>query len=243
VWDYAGDGYVHRLIQNKADGKLVELPSSVMTSANAYGGGVGPSDADTLGAEKIEAIGIEYSYLLTSQLDSQRDYYEGMNEELRGRVEELAAVVQKLERELTDVRAEVEMKQAEKRKEVERIAESEHDRARVEKRAERLNEVVKRLEKELREERAVSQGLMKNLEVARGRSQVMDREREQLSGQVKELEEQVRDVMLYLEAREKIKEGVEEGSLIGQAAGGSLQLKAMAAVNEEGSTRKKKGKK
>ena len=25
VWDYAGDNYVHRLIQNKADGKLVEV--------------------------------------------------------------------------------------------------------------------------------------------------------------------------------------------------------------------------
>ena len=26
VWDYAGDNYVHRLIQNRIDGKLVELP-------------------------------------------------------------------------------------------------------------------------------------------------------------------------------------------------------------------------
>ena len=25
VWDYIGDNYVHRLIQNKSDGKLVEL--------------------------------------------------------------------------------------------------------------------------------------------------------------------------------------------------------------------------
>ena len=25
VWDYAGDNYVHRLAQNKSDGKLVEL--------------------------------------------------------------------------------------------------------------------------------------------------------------------------------------------------------------------------
>jgi hypothetical protein len=25
VWDYTGDGYVHRLIQNLVDGKLVEL--------------------------------------------------------------------------------------------------------------------------------------------------------------------------------------------------------------------------
>lgn len=27
VWDYAGDGYVHRLIQSLVDGKLVEVPS------------------------------------------------------------------------------------------------------------------------------------------------------------------------------------------------------------------------
>lgn len=27
VWDYASDGYVHRLIQSKTDGKLVEVPS------------------------------------------------------------------------------------------------------------------------------------------------------------------------------------------------------------------------
>ena len=25
VWDYVGDNYVHRLIQNKEDGKLVEM--------------------------------------------------------------------------------------------------------------------------------------------------------------------------------------------------------------------------
>ena len=25
VWDYVGDNYVHRLIQNKGDGKLIEL--------------------------------------------------------------------------------------------------------------------------------------------------------------------------------------------------------------------------
>jgi len=32
VWDYAGDGYVHRLIQNAVDGKLVELPSATESS-------------------------------------------------------------------------------------------------------------------------------------------------------------------------------------------------------------------
>lgn len=27
VWDYASDNYVHRLVQSKKNGKLVELPS------------------------------------------------------------------------------------------------------------------------------------------------------------------------------------------------------------------------
>jgi BRCA1-associated protein len=59
VWDYAGDGYVHRLIRNRTDGKLVELPSASMGTAEG-GDGRGPSEKDALGAEKIEAIGIEY---------------------------------------------------------------------------------------------------------------------------------------------------------------------------------------
>ncbi|ORY99724.1 BRCA1-associated protein 2-domain-containing protein [Absidia repens] len=38
VWDYDGDGYVHRLIQNTVDGKLVEFPGSLA----AHDGGDGP---------------------------------------------------------------------------------------------------------------------------------------------------------------------------------------------------------
>ena len=34
VWDYASDGYVHRLVQSKTDGKLVEVPSPAQA---AYG--------------------------------------------------------------------------------------------------------------------------------------------------------------------------------------------------------------
>ena len=32
VWDFAGDGFVHRLIRNKADGKLVEISDPGQTS-------------------------------------------------------------------------------------------------------------------------------------------------------------------------------------------------------------------
>ena len=27
VWDYVGDNYVHRLVQSKTDGKIVEIPA------------------------------------------------------------------------------------------------------------------------------------------------------------------------------------------------------------------------
>jgi BRCA1-associated protein len=37
VWDYAGDNFVHRLLQNKADGKLVEgsPPGKQLVECNA----------------------------------------------------------------------------------------------------------------------------------------------------------------------------------------------------------------
>lgn len=59
VWDYAGDNFVHRLYQNKTDGKLVAMQS--------------PGEE---GEEKIDSMQLEFTYLLTSQLDTQRKYYE-----------------------------------------------------------------------------------------------------------------------------------------------------------------------
>ena len=35
VWDYTGDGYVHRLMTNQQDGKIVEFPNAAASSASA----------------------------------------------------------------------------------------------------------------------------------------------------------------------------------------------------------------
>ncbi|PAV56727.1 hypothetical protein WR25_04996 isoform A [Diploscapter pachys] len=61
VWDYAGDNYVHRLIQSGEDGKLVE-----------YNRGMDSIDGD----KKNEELAMEYTCLLTSQLEDQRKYFE-----------------------------------------------------------------------------------------------------------------------------------------------------------------------
>jgi BRCA1-associated protein len=73
VWDYVGDNFVHRLVQSdSADGKLIE--------AEGNGGRMGGDCKDSKSvdgvtvnsAEKLDSIQLEYTYLLTSQLEAQR---------------------------------------------------------------------------------------------------------------------------------------------------------------------------
>ncbi|KAA1468807.1 zf-UBP-domain-containing protein [Dentipellis sp. KUC8613] len=239
VWDYAGDGYVHRLIQNKADGKLVELPSASMagTARDGSVAGGGPSAADSLSAEKIEAIGIEYSYLLTSQLDSQRAYYEGQIGDLRGEVADLKRMVERLGGDMEKERKEAKVEKAERAKEEsERLAEVERDKAKAERRAEKMAEIARNFEKELREERAVSEGLLKNLEKSKERAAEVEKEKTALEGKVNDLEDELRDVMFFLEARAKIEEG---GGPETEAAGGSIELPASSTASRRKAGKKK----
>lgn len=60
VWDYAGDNYVHRIVQNEIDGKLVEVGEA--------------QDATT--SKSSKEYHLEYVQVLISQLESQREYYE-----------------------------------------------------------------------------------------------------------------------------------------------------------------------
>jgi len=225
VWDYAGDGYVHRLIQNKADGKLVELPSASMGVRDGdSGGGLGPRLADTFSAEKIEAIGIEYSYLLTSQLDSQREYYEEQGAELKHQVEELKLMVQGLGREVEKERLSAGEERERRRKEEDaKVDEMHRDKVKAEKRAEKVTDVARKLEKELREERAVSEGLMKNLGKMKERVEETDKEKADFRAKIDDLEDQVRDLMFFLEAKTKIEHG--DGAEA-EAAGGSIEMPA-----------------
>jgi len=239
VWDYAGDGYVHRLIQNKADGKLVELPSASMRAIDDSGVG-GPSTSDSLTAEKIEAIGIEYSYLLTSQLDSQRVFYEEQTAALQIEVAGLKDVVAQFRQEAETSRAAATAEECRRhREEEEHLSEMLRDKQRVEKKSERFAEVARSLEKELREERAVSGGLLKNLEAAQKRAEEGETERAALAQRVQELEDQVRDVMFFLEARTKIEEG--EGQMA-EVAGGDIAIPTPAPSTHLPG-RKKKGRK
>ncbi|RXW23886.1 hypothetical protein EST38_g1945 [Candolleomyces aberdarensis] len=230
VWDYAGDGYVHRLIQNKADGKLVELPSasSSMGTTAQRDGGLGPTQADALSAEKIEAIGIEYSYLLTSQLDSQRAFYEAQTNELKEQLSDLKSLVGRLTLDFEEER------QRAKEAEAKRRAQEETTLNQVVKEKTKAVELARKLEKELKEEKAMSESFMKNLVTMKEREENFNKDKEAYAKKVSELQDQVRDVMFFLEAKTKIEngEGVEA-----EAAGGSLEISMPPPPLESSSAR------
>ncbi|OAA59546.1 RING finger protein [Niveomyces insectorum RCEF 264] len=78
VWDYAGDRWVHRLLRNKG-GKVVELPEEEdggpKGKGEAAAAAAADEDADVVPRAKLDHIGLEYTHLLTSQLESQRVYF------------------------------------------------------------------------------------------------------------------------------------------------------------------------
>eukprot|EP00826_Nyctotherus_ovalis_P010263 TRINITY_DN12723_c0_g1_i4.p1 TRINITY_DN12723_c0_g1~~TRINITY_DN12723_c0_g1_i4.p1 ORF type:complete len:410 (+),score=133.79 TRINITY_DN12723_c0_g1_i4:117-1346(+) len=74
VWDYAKEGYVHRLIQNKADGKMVEF-EDVEFQRQIPEGGMLKISAKKNYYQKLDAVNHEYNLLLMSQLETQKKYF------------------------------------------------------------------------------------------------------------------------------------------------------------------------
>lgn len=75
VWDYVGDTYVHRLNQSKTNGKLTDM-RTLDEDCGACESSEESGNSVAVVSSKIEAIVDEYNYLLASQLENQRQYYE-----------------------------------------------------------------------------------------------------------------------------------------------------------------------
>ncbi|XP_074658919.1 BRCA1-associated protein-like [Tubulanus polymorphus] len=185
VWDYAGDNYVHRLVQNKSDGKLVEVND---------GGGGGENIDDA----KLESLTLEYTYLLTSQLESQRLYFE----EKMQLVEEQAQ--KNIEDEVTRSRKTMD--------ECERLdrclQDAQKEKISHEKKNATLTSKLNKLTAELKDEKELNRCLRDNqlqwqnkFEDLEKRFETTTKEKDQ---ELQELKDQLRDIMFYLEAQQKI---------------------------------------
>ncbi|KAJ3293935.1 hypothetical protein HK104_004091 [Borealophlyctis nickersoniae] len=232
VWDYAGDGYVHRLIQNKADGKIVELPAPTT--------GAAPEPAErytngTVSSEKMEEIGLEYSYLLTSQLESQRLWYESQLHQLQTTS---ATQLSSLQLELDRLRADHERVVSERQQLKAEVPQLLKEKKLAEKRVDKLTERLNALEKAFQDEKELNAGLGANQASWRAQIEAKDAVIKAKEGEVEELKEQVRDLMFYLEAQQKV-----EASPMKEELQGASVVGVAPPVATSGSRRKGKGKK
>ncbi|XP_065760574.1 BRCA1-associated protein isoform X3 [Muntiacus reevesi] len=182
VWDYAGDNYVHRLVASKTDGKLVQYEC----------------EGDTCQEEKIDALQLEYSYLLTSQLESQRIYWEN-----------------KIVRIEKDTAEEINNMKTKFKETIEKCDNLEHrlndllkEKQSVERKCTQLNTKVAKLTTELKEEQEMNKCLRANQVLLQNKlkeeERVLKETCDQKDLQITEIQEQLRDVMFYLETQQKI---------------------------------------
>lgn len=179
VWDYLGDGYVHRLIQNMVDGALVELPPINQTeSANSIAGTKGGNHSyqggsSTSGASrrrenerreeqqqseqgKLESISVDYSYMLTSQLDSQRMYYEDQLEKITRQLSDLTKQVKIVSNEINAATQEQHVLKEEGKELDLAIVEIKKEKEKSDKRATSFKDKYEAIQKNLNEEKVVS---------------------------------------------------------------------------------------
>ncbi|PYH80886.1 zf-UBP-domain-containing protein [Aspergillus uvarum CBS 121591] len=204
VWDYVGDAYVHRIIQSKTDGKLVELPAADNSALDP------PDWTDAVPREKLENMSVEYTHLLTSQLESQRAYFEEVVERAVDKASQASAAACTAQEAASQAVTSLHQLQTQYEKlTAETIPGLERDKSRAEKRAERFEAMARKLEKEWREEKTMNESLM-------ARIQHLSAEVEGLKVANADLTEQNRDLTFFISGSERLKdqgEDVQEGTV------------------------------
>lgn len=216
VWDYAGDVWVHRLIRDKGNGKVVELPSSSRHDA---------SSVDMVPREKLERIGMEYTHLLTSQLESQRVYFEELVSKAVAKAEQASTSAAQATARADEALAKLNVLATENRTlATETLPNLEKDLARERKKAEKSADVARGFGKHLMEEKKVSEGLLKRIDHVNTEMKIISEEMGRVKLENAELKEENRDLLFSITAGEKIKsmegaDGLEEGEVEGGTVG------------------------
>ncbi|GAB4818298.1 hypothetical protein N2152v2_005344 [Parachlorella kessleri] len=242
VWDYVNDSYVHRLIQSKTDGKLVEVPSPALTSSgqqpcysrphsrgpggHRHHSGAGLSSKSECGEDpeydealmlsKLDALATEYNHLLVTQLESQRQFFEGQLVKQRQELDAEAGVLSKR------------MSQAEEAVAVARAAAEENERRRRQAES-KLADTNNRLQAAQRERdflKQLNDTLLANQKDYQARLAAVQVQLDAMKGErdatVQDLTDQVRDLMVFIEARDKIEKVGGSVAAEGELAGGTV---------------------
>ena len=160
---------------------------------------------DYVPREKMDSIGLEYTHLLTSQLDSQRLYFEEILERAADKASQAAQSAERATE--ASVKNAVQLATLQASHDTladETIPALEKDRDRATRKAEKFEAMARKLEKEWRDEKAMNESLMTRITHLGNQLEAVKRE-------TAELEEQNRDLGFFISGMEKLKTvGVDE---------------------------------
>ncbi|PNF20905.1 BRCA1-associated protein [Cryptotermes secundus] len=192
VWDYVGDNFVHRLLQNKGDGKLVE------------GSPPGKQQCDD---EKMDSVQLEFTYLLTSQLDSQRLYFE----------DKLARVEQQTLAEVAELQEKISKAVEENKKLQEKLLLLSREKQAADKKLQHVMGRLSMAQSELQDERQMNHALQQNQSAWQSKFQALEKQfnecRIDKDKELADVREQLRDVMFFLEAQKQISESADRDEI------------------------------
>ncbi|CAK7200008.1 hypothetical protein SEUCBS139899_002696 [Sporothrix eucalyptigena] len=267
VWDYAGDTWVHRLIRDKGDGKIVELPGRSGRRYNGRrrraGGARGPegddeesdgegqhgshshggrrrrgyddddddddddeSDEEVVPRAKLDRIGLEYTHLLTSQLESQRVYFEEMVNKAADKASKAAAAAESASVQTAEAMRELTSLRAAHNTLVETTVPSlERDIEREKRRADKAAELARGLSKSLQDEKRVSEGLMVRIKHVQEQAAAHQEQLAAAKAEAAELQETNRDLTMFISGQEKLRELEAEGQVVaGEVEEGTVSV-------------------
>ncbi|KAJ3320825.1 hypothetical protein HDV06_004836 [Boothiomyces sp. JEL0866] len=220
VWDYVGDEYVHRLIQNKSDGKLVHLPSASDTVKSKIGLDINESSiitpTDFVVAEKLDLIDRDYSEMIKTQLNNQREMYEKQINKMELKMIDLMSNFEtKIEQ------LEISLKKKDQQQEIQNniIKEYQNTAQSQQKKLEKLQEKNTFLSRSLNEEKQINQNLLLNMNELKTAMESLKVQLNQNQEENNELKEQVRDLMFFIDTKEKVKDSeLGMGTVVGVSA-------------------------
>ncbi|KAJ3271636.1 hypothetical protein HDV01_006506 [Terramyces sp. JEL0728] len=220
VWDYVGDEYVHRLIQNKSDGKLVHLPSASEPVKSKIGLDINDSSiitpADFVVAEKLDLMDRDYSEIIKTQLNNQREMYEKQINRMELKmIDSMSNFESKIEN------LEINIKKRNQQQEIQSniIKEYKQTTQTQQKKIDKLQEKNATLSHSLNEEKQINQNLLLNMADLKTQLDTLKTQLFSNQEESQELKEQVRDLMFFIDTKEKIKDSeIGMGTVVGVSA-------------------------
>ncbi|KAF2770506.1 zf-UBP-domain-containing protein [Teratosphaeria nubilosa] len=213
IWDYQGDVWVHRLIQPKVGSGSMDVAASRGSGKDVErhpNEAFRSEGAEMVPREKLDNIAMEYTQLLTSQLDAQRKYFEDLIRNIRTKADEASLRAEK---------AEMLAQEAANNTSVNEEQENAHIAA--------VTSWEKRFEKERADKEKITErwrGTLKDWQTMKAQNDSYfakasnkNREVDELKAKVVELEEMNRDLVANLTMSQKVEalgEDVEGGDLV-----------------------------